>query len=254
MRSDVHPSFDVGDLRVWVTGASRGLGRAIAQGFLDSGARVAVTSRDAGVLEGAYPPSNASMVLAGSVADELTVGGMAECLDKAWGGVDVLVNCAGISPTMPHSELETLETWRSVVDINLTGAFLCARAASRMMLRDGGGSVINISSVHGQHGMARMAAYASSKGAVEALTRTLALEWINRGVRVNAVAPGYFETDMTDGLRSHASWGPQLLEKIPMRRFGKPSELVPMVVFLASPASSYVTGAIFPVDGGWSAT
>jgi NAD(P)-dependent dehydrogenase (short-subunit alcohol dehydrogenase family) len=121
------------------------------------------------------------------------------------------------------------------------------------MLDQGSGSVIAVSSVHGRHASGRLAAYSASKGGVEALTRALALDWSPRGVRVNAVAPGYFETDMTEQLRGSESHRSALLAKVPLARFGEPSELVGAVRFLAGPASSFVTGSVIDVDGGWGA-
>lgn len=173
-------------------------------------------------------------------------------IEREWGRLDVLVNSAGISPAFKGAELIEDEEWRQIVDVNLSGAFFCCRETGRLMLQQGSGSIVNISSVHGSVGGARLAAYAATKGGVEALTRTLAVEWAGRGVRVNAVAPGYFETEMTAGLR-RGRWRQWLLERIPAGRFGLPEQLVPAVLFLATDASSYGTGATLFVDGGWTA-
>jgi NAD(P)-dependent dehydrogenase (short-subunit alcohol dehydrogenase family) len=140
-----------------------------------------------------------------------------------------------------------------VLDVNLSGPLRCAQAVLPLMEGAGGGSIVNVSSVHGSSAHERLAAYAASKAALEMLTRTLALEWCEKGIRVNAVAPGYLETDMTAGLRAHDRWRSSLLERIPMNRFGDPAEVAGAVVFLASSASSYVTGATLAVDGGWLA-
>jgi NAD(P)-dependent dehydrogenase (short-subunit alcohol dehydrogenase family) len=166
--------------------------------------------------------------------------------------VDVLINNAGISPSFRPSEAVDVAEFREVLDVNLAGAFSCAKAVLPLM-EAGGGSIVNVSSIHGHAGHERLAAYAASKGGLEMLTRTLAVEWAPRGIRVNAVAPGYLNTDMTTWLRAHEHWGAQLLSRIPMGRFGEPEEIVASVLFLAGPSSSYITGATLFVDGGWTA-
>jgi NAD(P)-dependent dehydrogenase (short-subunit alcohol dehydrogenase family) len=135
--------------------------------------------------------------------------------------------------------------------VNVSGTFNCARSAVDLM--DDGGSIVNISSIHGQVGMERMAAYSTSKGAIDALSRTLALEWAGRSVRVNAISPGYVETEMTQGLRDHAHWRRHLLDRIPLGRFATPGEITDAVMFLASDSSAYISGANLVIDGGWTA-
>jgi NAD(P)-dependent dehydrogenase (short-subunit alcohol dehydrogenase family) len=154
---------------------------------------------------------------------------------------------------MVRSETQDLAEWQRIIDVNLTGAFLCAQSAARYMLPARHGSIINVSSVHAMSGMPRLAAYTATKGGMDALTRSLALEWADRGVRVNSLRPGYFKTDMSQGLRDHDAWNARLLDRIPMRRYGEPDEIVPPVLFLASSASRYVTGSCLDIDGGWSA-
>lgn len=249
--------FSLAGRRVWVTGASRGLGRAIALGFAESGADVALTARTEAsvreVAEEATALGAATLVLPASVSDPGAVIAAAEQISDEWDGLDVLVNCAGVSPMFKKTEFVEDEEWRHVLDVNVTGSFLCAREAGKLMLQGGGGAIVNVSSVHGQVGGERMAAYSASKGAVDALGRTLALEWAQRGVRVNTLAPGYFETDMTEGLRAHDKWRKHLLDRIPMRRFGAPHELVSAALFLGSDASGFMTGSTLVVDGGWTA-
>lgn len=241
----------------WVTGASRGLGRAIAEGLAAAGADVAVTARSSEDLQQVRLTvtdlERECLVLAGSVSSVADVLESVATIRARWGGLDVLVHCAGISPILKRAEQTTDEEWREVIDVNLNGAFTCAREAGRLMLESGGGSIVLISSVHGQVGMARLAPYAASKGALELLGRSLALEWADRGVRVNTVAPGYFETDMTRGLRGHERSRTRLLDQVPLGRFGSPEELTGAAVYLASDASSYVTGSTLTIDGGWTA-
>jgi len=255
-RSDT-ARFEFTGRRVWVTGASRGLGRAIALGFAASGADVALTARSAEGLQSVAREAEElgakTLALPASVSDPEAVSGVLAEIDRSWGGLDVLVNCAGVSPMFKKAELVEDDEWRLVLDVNVTGSFLCAREAGKVMLGAGAGAIVNVSSIHGQVGAERMAAYSASKGAVDALTRTLALEWASRGVRVNTISPGYFETDMTEALRGHQKWRRHLLDRIPMGRFGVPEELVSAALFLASDASGFMTGSNVVVDGGWTA-
>lgn len=240
----------------WVTGASRGLGRAIALGLADAGARVALTSRSVDgltvVRDEIVERGGEAIIAPAQVEEPELVDDVARSIVDNWGRLDVLVNNAGISPNLSRSRHVSDVDWKSVLDVNLSGTFYCSRAAGRAMANSGG-SIVNITSVHGSVGMGRLAAYSASKGGVEALTRTLALEWADQGIRVNAVAPGYFETDMTTAMRSSERWNARLLAAIPLKRFGRPTEILPAVLFLASDASSYVTGTTLSLDGGWTA-
>lgn len=240
----------------WVTGAGRGLGAAIAQGLAAAGATVALTARTqtelAETLAKIEADGGHGLALPADVTDPGQVRGAVGAVLDGLGGLDIVVNNAGISPVLTRSEALDLVDWRRILDVNLTGAFICSQAAGEHMLAASGGSIINISSVHGQQGWPRLAAYAASKGGLEMLTRTLAIEWADRNVRVNAVAPGYFATEMTAGLRASAR-SDELLQRIPFARFGIPQEVVGAVLFLASDQSSYVTGSTVRVDGGWTA-
>lgn len=241
--------FDLTGRTAWVTGAGKGLGRAIAAGLAAAGATVAVTSRTPADLEElAAELGEGAIVLPGSVDDAEFAE---ECVRRI-GPLDVLVTCAGISPTFKRSESVSDEDWRGVLRVNLDGTYFCCRAAGRRMLEQGRGSIITVSSVHGTTGFERIAAYAASKGAVEALTRVLAVEWADRGVRVNALAPGYFATDLSDGLM-RSRWGDIVRGAVPQGRVGDAAELAGAAVYLASDASSYVTGSTLYVDGGWTA-
>lgn len=242
----------------WVTGAGRGLGRAIAEGLARFGASVAVTARTDSELRSLKDELEAEdgrrevLLLQGSVNSFEEVSAMAGQLKRERGGVDVLVHAAGISPTFKPTEHLEPDEWRQVVDVNLTGCYYCCQAAGRMMLERGAGSIVNISSVHGTVGLERLAAYAASKGGIEAMTRALAVEWADRGVRVNSLAPGYFNTALSEPLLQ-SRWRDRFLNAIPMGRFGESEQLVGAAVFLASDASGYVTGSTLYVDGGWTA-
>lgn len=239
---------------VWITGAGRGLGRCIAQSYANAGARIAVTGRSRRSLESLREdlPGKDVLVLPGDVADGQAMDDAARQIIGEYGQLDVLLNMAGISPTVVASEELEDTAWREVIEVNLDGTFYCCRAAARHMLALRSGSIINVSSVHGSTGVGRMAAYGASKGGVENLTRSLAVEWARSGVRVNCLAPGYIETDLThDYLRSRH--GARVRDGIPMGHPGTADDLVGAALYLASDASRYVTGAVIPIDGGWTA-
>lgn len=249
--------FDLSGKVAWVTGAGKGLGRAIAGALHGAGATVVLTSRTESDLTELATELDAAAaqrtsVVAGSVdATGFAAEAVARILDSH-GRLDVLINCAGISPSFTRTENLQDEVWQQVLRVNLDGAFFCARAAGAAMLEQGGGSIVNVTSVHASTGFERIAAYAASKGGLDALTKTLAVEWADRGVRVNSLAPGYFRTDLSSGLLD-SRWGQRIVEATPFGRFGQPTELGGAAVFLASEASSYVTGSTISVDGGWLA-
>jgi NAD(P)-dependent dehydrogenase (short-subunit alcohol dehydrogenase family) len=251
------PTLRLDGKACWLTGASRGLGRAMAFALAGAGAEVLLMARDtdrlSDVANAIRDAGGVVHVAAGSVADDSDVRTAAALAERAWGRIDVLVNNAGISPSFRRAEEVDPDDWQRVLDVNLTGAFRCCRAAIPLLEAAGGGAMVNVSSVHGSAGHERLSAYAASKGGLELLTRSLALETAGRNIRVNALAPGYLETDMTRDLRAHDRWRAHLLDKIPMGRFARPEELVGAMLLLAGPASAYMTGATVHVDGGWMA-
>jgi gluconate 5-dehydrogenase len=238
-----------------VTGGSRGLGLEIAHGLAEAGASVVVTARRQEWLG----PAEAELKEAGhtvlavtcDVTDAQQVGALARATLERFGRVDVLVNAAGISWGTPALEMP-LDRFRSVLDVNVSGTFLCCQAFGRLMAERGGGRIVNVASVAGLAGQdpAIMDAvgYTASKGAVVALTRDLAVKWARLGVAVNAVAPAFFLTRMTQGVIGQGEAAIQAIT--PMGRIGQPGELKGVVLFLASDAASYVTGQILAVDGG----
>lgn len=247
--------FDLSGKNIVVTGGSRGIGLSIAQALSGAGARVLITGRSRESLSKAaeaLPPE--TLTYAGDIADADAVSAMVAHAETALGPVDVLVNNAGLNPYYKPLERTPLDEWQHIVDVNLTGTFLCIRDFGTKMLERGHGSIINITSVAAKTGLARSGAYCAAKAGVEALSRSLAKDWAAKGVRVNNVAPGYVKTDLTAGLAANDSLRNMVEGRTPAGRLAEPGEMTGAVVFLASDAASYVTGATLAVDGGWTAT
>jgi NAD(P)-dependent dehydrogenase (short-subunit alcohol dehydrogenase family) len=248
--------FDLNGKVALVTGASRGLGRAMAQGLAEAGADLVITSRHLSEVE-----QTASELTSGGrkvlpvQADVTSTVEVEEVVARAvatMGGIDILVNNAGINIRKPALEL-TESDWDQTMDTNLKGCFLVAKAVGRHMLSRQTGSVVNIASMLASVVHADRAAYASSKGGLVQLTRVLAVEWAPHNVRVNAICPGPFLTELNKPILNDPEKVKYFMERLPMKRFGRPEELVGSVVFLASEASSYITGTTLYIDGGWTA-
>ncbi len=233
-----------------VTGASRGIGRAIALELADFGAKVVVnyaSSSDAAdeLVDKIISRGGEAIAIAADVSKPEQIDDLVKTVMDQWGRIDVLVNNAGITRDTVMLRMK-LEDWQAVLDTNLTGVFSCTRAVSKIMLKQKSGRIINIASVAGQIGNPGQASYSASKAGVLGFTRTVAKELSSRGITVNAVAPGFVETDMTTDLNTEG-----LLQFIPLGRLGKPEEVAGMVRFLAAdPAAAYITGQTFNVDGG----
>lgn len=233
-----------------VTGASRGIGKATAFALAAEGAKVVVNYANnhqaaEGVVNEIITAGGEAIAISADVSQQEAVEEMFKQTTSKWGRVDVLVNNAGITRDTLMLRMK-LEDWQQVINLNLTGVFLCCKAASKIMLKQRSGRIINISSVAGQMGNPGQANYSAAKAGVIGLTKTLAKEFSSRGVTVNAVAPGFIETDMTEGLQAE-----EILKMIPLNRYGKPEEIAGMIRFLAADtASNYITGQVFNVDGG----
>ena len=251
------PDLRLDGRAVWITGASRGLGRALAFAFAGAGAEVLLTARsEAPLLETAETIRAAggrAEICAGSISDPGHLEAACALARETWGRLDVLVNNAGISPVFDRAERIDLDRFSETVEVNLAGSFRVTRAALELLEAADGGCVVSVSSIHGVSSHERLIAYSASKAALESMSRTLALEWAPRGIRVNCVAPGYIATEMTAGLQGSERVYRELLDRIPLGRFAQPREIVGAVLFLAGDAAGYVTGATITVDGGWTA-
>lgn len=239
-----------------VTGASQGLGRAMALALGEAGADLALVARSPAGLEETAAAirglGRRALVLPADVAVAGDVDRAVARTLEALGSVDVLVNNSGVAVVRPLVDT-TPEDWQRTLAVNLTGAFHCCRAVGPGMIARGRGKVINVSSVLGARGLPGYAAYSASKGGLLALTRALAVEWARHNIQVNAIAPGWFVTPMNERAFGDERVRDRLLRDVPARRTGRPEELGPLVVYLAAPASDYVTGEVVFVDGGFAA-
>jgi NAD(P)-dependent dehydrogenase (short-subunit alcohol dehydrogenase family) len=257
MTSKILDRFRLDGRVALVTGGSRGLGRAIADALASAGAEVAITARQ---LEGATRAADQVAAASGrralGLAADVTVAGevdamVARALD-AFGQIDILVNNAGINIRGPIEEL-TEADWDAVIDTNLKGPWLCSRAVAPIMKKRKWGRVINVSSMLGEISLPGRTPSASSKGGLTMLTKTLALEWARDGINVNALCPGPFATEINTPLLNDPAARAQMEANVPLARWGDPAELGPAALFLASEASSFMTGATLFIDGGYTA-
>jgi gluconate 5-dehydrogenase len=245
--------FSVGDQVIVVSGGTRGIGRAISQGYAERGAEVVVTGRtQEGCDKAAAEMSGAVTPMACDVSKPEAVQPFVEGVLLKFGRIDTLVNVAGVNRRKPSSEVSD-DDYDFVLDTNLKGAFVMSQAVGAAMVKSGAGSQINVTSVNSVRPVKNVAPYAMSKAGMLQMTRALAMEWGDHGVRVNAIAPGFILTDLTKKLWSDPGmqeWGKA---NTPQRRLGVPEDLVGAAVFLASPASAFMTGQELVVDGGFTA-
>lgn len=250
----IDPLFDLQGRTAIVTGASSGLGRRFALCLASRQAQVVAVARRAGTLDTLADAADGFIrPVAGDVTDEKDVLRAVRAALDWTGHLDVLVNNAGITSVQPAEE-ESPDIFRQVVDVNLHGLYNCCHHTGRVMIQHGSGVIVNVASINALVASWTIpeAGYCASKGAVVSLTRELAAQWAARGVRVNALVPGYFRSEMTEELFTSAA-GERRLRRMPMARGGSSSELEGPLIFLASDASSYMTGQTLVVDGGWTA-
>jgi 3-oxoacyl-[acyl-carrier protein] reductase len=241
-------NIDLSGRTALVTGSTRGIGRAIAETLAGAGARVAVVGRDRSRAEEvAAAVGREAAGFACDVADVASVTSLVEGVEKAFGQIDILVNNAGLTRDNILFRLKD-DDWDAVLDANLRGAFVAIRAASRGMMKRRWGRIINIASVVGITGNKGQANYAASKAGLIGLTKSVAKELASRNILINAVAPGFIETDMTGAMTPEARV--TLSGQIPLERLGSPNDVAGAVAFLASDLASYITGQVLVVDGG----
>jgi NAD(P)-dependent dehydrogenase (short-subunit alcohol dehydrogenase family) len=245
--------FDLTDKTVVITGGSKGLGEQMAYALAEAGADIALVSRTLSDLEKVaadvhQATSRRAIAVAADVTQEASVEKMTRRIMAEFGQIDILVNNAGMGGTTPVLDLKEDE-WDRYMNLNLKGPVLCAKHIGAEMVKRKTGNIINVSSVFSRIVARYMGAYAASKTALVSFTRTLALEWIRYNIRVNALCPGYFVTPMNEDFWQ-TKGGQGLIERLPMQRIGNPQEIRGAIVFLASEATSYMTGSILYVDGG----
>ncbi len=244
----VYDQFSVKGKRAVVTGGSSGLGRAMAEALVDGGARVAIVGRSTAVFAAAEEIG--AIPLQADLSDRSQAMAIVVRAIDALGGLDILVNNAGAQRRHPAEDFP-IEDWDYVLSVNLHAVWLLAQAAGRHMLEHGGGKIINLASEQSFFGGLTIPAYAASKGGVAQLTKALSNEWAARGINVNAIAPGYMDTEMNSALIGNPQREPLILSRIPAGRWGRPGDMKGIVLFLASAASDYLHGAVIPVDGGY---
>jgi gluconate 5-dehydrogenase len=239
-----------------ITGSSRGLGRAMAEGLARAGAKVIINGTNAARVDEVVSAMRADGLAAEGavfdITDETAIASAFDRFDAEHAEIDILVNNAGIQLRKPMVELST-EEWRRVIEANLTSAFVVGREAAKRMIPRGAGKIVNIGSLTSAFARATIAPYTVSKGGIKMLTQAMAAEWAASGIQANAIGPGYMITDMNQALMDNPTFDSWVKGRTPSKRWGKPEELVGTVVYLASSASDYVNGQIIYVDGGMTA-
>jgi 2-deoxy-D-gluconate 3-dehydrogenase len=238
-----------------VTGATTGIGQAAATGLAEAGADVVVLGRSRStdpICSAVQAMGRKSLGFQGDISDPHFRDKIVNKTLAHWGRIDILVNSAGITARMPAAHFAESD-WDKIIDVNLTSLFRISQRVGRQMIQQKQGKIINIASIMSFVGGINIPAYTASKGGVAQLTKALASEWAQHNVNVNAIAPGYIETEMTRPLQEDQAREREITARIPAQRWGRPEDLIGAVVFLASPASDFVHGHVLVVDGGWMA-
>jgi NAD(P)-dependent dehydrogenase (short-subunit alcohol dehydrogenase family) len=257
MNNRISPFSDLAGRVVIVTGAAAGIGLSMSNAFAEPGCQLVLLDvNETSLTETAKRLEKSGthvITVTGSVAEPETARHTCAEAVRQYGHIDVLINNAGVTAVYPSLELP-LEEWKRVLEVNLTGVFLCAQEAAREMIRVKAGVILNIASAYGVVAAPKRAAYCATKAAVAMLTKVLAIEWAQDGLRVNAIAPGYLQTEMVLQLVEQKKIDLESLRRrTPQGRLGTPEEIAQMAIFLASDLSSHVTGQVIGVDGGWTA-
>lgn len=250
--------FDVHEKRVLITGSTRGIGWTLAQGFAEAGAQVIINGRqqadvDCRVQELMQRFNSEAHGYAFDISARAQINANIARIDAEVGGIDVLINNAGIHRRALLEEM-TETDWNAVLNVNLTAAFLMGKAVVAGMKQRKQGKIINISSLNAEGARPTIGNYCASKGGLNALTRSMATEWGPYNIQANAIAPGYFLTDLTKPLAENPDFDAWVKQEVPLQRWGRPEELIGTAIYLASKASDYVNGFVIRVDGGWRAS
>ena len=239
-----------------VTGSAQGLGNVIARGMMDAGAKVVLSDVSARALEKAQEALKSenrdAPAYVFDITDEPGVTQAVAAIEREVGPIDILVNNAGIHKRNPQVDMPVAD-WRKVIDVNLSGAFIVGRAVARGMIARRYGKIVNISSINAVMVRPGIGNYCAAKGGIVSLTKSMATEWGEYNINVNAIGPGYFLTDLTRPLAENPEFDAWVKSEVPLRRWGDPKDLVGLAVMLASPAANYISGQTIYVDGGWQA-